>query len=143
MSSLCMSSRAYRCCYTKFSCCNKFMAATKLCRLCEAELSTRGYVSLFSNCGEKQQWSSRIYNLLETTVCQGDGGSDYMCCKCQRRIEHLEKAAEDLEQFKATAKHSNKRVRDTSGTGTSPVSQPAVKRTRHRLDFGQGTASYT
>ena len=130
----------------------EIMDSCRVCRLCAAECPPKSYISLFSNAGVKQKWCDRFSEVLGVTVSRGDGGSDFMCCRCARRLESIEKAFEDLKQFSEMARSNccssgsaNKRSREASTPGTSPdasVSRPVVKRvrqTRQRLDFGQGT----
>lgn len=119
---------------------------SRVCCLCGADCPLKAYISLLSVTGIQQKWCIRIQSLLTVEVCtEKMHGPMYMCCKCQRKVEHLGKAREELKQFAELAKRntckarcssqSTKRTREVSRLGTSP---DTGKRVRQRLDFDQG-----
>ena len=71
------------------------MDSCRVCRLCGAGVPSQE-LSLFSNTGVKQKWCDWIGEVLGVTLstCRGDGGSEFMCCRCARRLESIEKAIE-------------------------------------------------
>ena len=77
------------------------------CRLCQAAVPGNRATSLFSPGGLQRQWASRITELLGVSVRQDDSRSQHMCRKCTRRIEALERAMEDLRDFRKQAQESH------------------------------------
>lgn len=72
--------------------------AASLCHLCATVVSfSKNAVSLFSSTAVKQLLSSRIEHLLD--VAENDALPQYICEKCKRRVETLERAIEDLRKF--------------------------------------------
>ncbi len=128
--------------------------STRVCRLCQASEPVKHSVPLFSPAGLQQQWVSRIKDHLDVTMICNDGLPGYMCRKCKRRFVALEKAAEDLVDFREQAtkcqeslvlcRGALKRTKETSGTLVSPdiaKARPSSKRTStsipgRRLEFG-------
>ena len=107
------------------------VANTNLCRLCRVVVPTNRSISLFSHRGVQQRLPTRIASLLDVTIARDDGLPQYICEKCKRRLESLEKAAEDLEAFREQAKACQrtlsipavgplKRTKESSGAFTSP-----------------------
>ena len=112
-------------------------------------------VSLFSNTAVQQRLPDRITDLLDVPVTQADGLPGHICRKCKRKLERLEKAAEELESFRCDAKNTYstfalkrnelKRTKETSSSiGVSPDTlksrPPAKKLTRRHLDFENGNS---
>ena len=112
-------------------------------------------VSLFSHTAKQQRLSGRITDLLDVPVTQADGLPEHICRKCKRKLERLEKAAEELESFRSDAKNiystltlkrnELKRTKETSSSillGVSPDTlrsrPPAKKLTRRHLEFENG-----
>ena len=86
-------------------------------------------VSLVSHTAVQQRLSSRITDLLDVPVTQADGLPGHICRKCKRKLERLEKAAEE-----------HKRTKETSSSiGVSPDTLkprlPAKRLTQRHLDF--------
>ena len=125
-----------------------------LCRLCQSSVSSAHAVCLFGPTATKQNLTIRISDLLDVPIAVNDGYPEHICEKCKRRLERLEKAAEDLENFRSQASSSYnklgtcrrgelKRTKETSSSvGISPdtaKSRPPSKRrlTQRRLDFTQ------
>ena len=126
------------------------MAQILLCRLCNSSSPRDCILSLFSQTAMKQRLPGRITDLLDVPVSPKDGLPGYICRKCKRKLERLEKAAEELNTFRSEAratyssfakKRSDlKRTKETSSsTGLSPdivKNRPPSKRlTRRQLDF--------
>ena len=97
----------------------------------------------------------RISDLLDVPIAENDGYPEHICEKCKRRLERLEKAAEDLENFRSQANSSYTKLRTcrrgelkqtketSSSVGISPdtaKNRPPSKRrlTQKHLDFTQG-----
>ena len=59
---------------------------------------------LFSPKAEKLRLHSRIEDLLDVPVIEKDGFSEHICKNCKRKLEHLEKAVEELTDFQHQAK---------------------------------------
>ena len=107
---------------------------THECRLCRTVVPTKRSTSLFSPLGLQQKWASRIEHLLDVSAANNDGLPAYMCDKCKRRLVYLEKAAEDLSDFREQARKSRrftvvsrgqlKRTKDTCGSVVSPDTAP-------------------
>ena len=131
------------------------MASTRLCRLCQTEAFTKNSTPLFGTKAVKQRLASRISDLLEVTVDANDGLPQYVCEKCKRRVEALERSAEDLRLFKITARESYtnllvrgglKRTKGSSGvTGVSPdtlrMRPPPKRLSQRQLNFEQSQLS--
>lgn len=132
--------------------------STHICRLCRAEVAAKHSVSLFSLAGEQQRLSGRIDELLDVRVTKDDGLPGYICRKCKSRLELLEKAAEDLVDFRDQARASQlllrppvrgplKRTKESSGTFVSPDTaraRPTAKRqvtASRMLDLGPSSSS--
>ncbi len=79
---------------------------THVCRLCKAAVPLNRSVTLFSRGSIQRQLPSRISDLLDVRVDANDGLPLHMCCKCKTRLESLEKAAQDLEDFRKQARDS-------------------------------------
>jgi hypothetical protein len=90
---------------------------------------------------------------LDIPVTRADGLPEHICRKCKRKLERLEKAAEELESFRSAAKNTFstlalkrnelKRTKETSSSvGVSPDTlksrPPAKKLTRRHLEFENG-----
>ena len=83
-----------------------------------------------------------------------DGLSRYVCEKCKRKLDRLEKAAEELEDFRRQVAHTYTQLglsrgelkRTSSAVGVSPDTEksrpPSKKLFRRRLDFEQGKCMY-
>lgn len=117
---------------------------SRICRLCTAVVPSVKAISLFTFTGLGRQWPQRIQVLLDVEVIAGDGLSGYICGPCRTKIQQLERALTDLEEFKNLAKRSSnslsaKRPKSTSGdVGVSPDTmrlRPRTKIPRKRLDF--------
>ena len=115
---------------------------TNVCRLCRATVLTNRSISLLSHGGVQQRLPTRITCLLDVNVVSGDGLLRYICERCKRRFEALEKAVADLEAFRKQAKTCQrtlsltavgplKRTKESSGTFVSPdtaKARPPAKR---------------
>ncbi len=129
-------------------------ARSCLCRLCQSAVPSAHAVCLFGPSATRQSLSSRISDLLDVPIAENDGYPEHVCEKCKRRLERLEKAAEDLENFRSQANSSYiklrtcrrgelKQTKETSSSvGISPdtdKNRPPSKRrlTQKRLDFTQ------
>ena len=94
------------------------------------------------------------------SVAIDDGLPQHVCMKCVRRVETLEKALKDLEEFRSLAcksydelslSSSRKRSKDSSGASATPdtiKSRPPAKKSAsfyssRRLDFGQELTDIT
>ena len=135
------------------------MAAVKtdVCRLCSSRVPSNRRISFFSPTGLRERWASRVSRLLVVTVDCNDGLPGFMCEICKRRLNSLEKSAEDLENFREQAKRSRelfssretlKRSKETSSDFVSPDTRkekPPSKRISvpvgRRLDFGVQSSS--
>ena len=125
------------------------MASTRMCRLCQTATPANSAILLFGTKAVEESLASRINDLLDVTVDANDSLPQHICRKCKRRVETLEKLAEDLRQFKILARDnyktlssrgSLKRTKDSSGvTGVSPdtvrVRPPPKKLTQRQLNF--------
>ena len=111
-------------------------ARSCLCRLCQSSVPSAHAVCLFGPTAVRQSLPSRISDLLDVPVVENDGFPEHICEKCKRRLERLEKAAEDLENFTSQAKSSyttlctcrRGELRETS----SSVGDPLPKDVSHR-----------
>ena len=123
---------------------------TLLCRLCQSSSLSDVAVSLFSPTAVQQRLPGRITDLLDVPVARNDGLPGHICRKCKRKLERLEKAAEELENFRSEAKSlystlamkrsELKRTKETSSSvGVSPdtlkTRPPSKKLSRRHLDF--------
>ena len=132
---------------------NAFNMSSLLCRLCQSSSPSDTAVNLFSQTAAEQRLPDRITDLLDVPVARADGLPGHICCKCKRKLEHLEKAAEELENFRSETKNTYstlalkrnelKRTKETSSSiGVSPdtlkARPPAKKLTRRHLDFENG-----
>ena len=52
-------------------------------------------VAIFSPTAAKQRWSSRIKDHLSVQVWLDDGPPQHVCPKCKRKLQTLERDAED------------------------------------------------
>ena len=85
-------------------------------------------MSLFSSVAVKQQFPSRIENLLDVKVAGNDGLPQHICEKCKRRVETLERATEDFRSQASEiygslvlARGALKRTKESSASiGVSP-----------------------
>ncbi len=125
------------------------MAAITECRLCRSTVESRSIVHLFTAKGLEKKWSTRISTILGIRVDKMGRLSPHVCCMCTRRLESLENAAADLQDFKQLAQRSLevahatrgpvKRTRVTSGeVGVSPDTaraRPSSKLSRRQLLF--------
>ena len=121
------------------------------CRLCVQKLTAKYSISLFRSENIQQTLAARVTALLDVPVVVNDGLSQVICEKCKRRLVRLEKASEELVDFRKTAsdnyqsflpRSSLKRTKETSAMiGVSPDTQkarpPPKRLTTRRLDFGQ------
>ena len=125
------------------------------CRLCVQKISSKHSVNLFRNENFQQSLAARVVALLDVPVEANDGISQVICERCKRRLVRLEKAAEELTDFRKLAsdnyqsflpRPSLKCTKETSAmVGVSPDTQkarPPPKRfTTRRLDFGQSSSA--
>ena len=140
-------------CFSSFT---FFMAAFE-CRLCKAFVPRHRAIDLFGPKAVKERLSFRITGLLDVPVRVSDGLSRHICEKCKRKLDRLEKAAEELEDFRRQAARTYtqlglsrgelKRTKETSSAvGVSPDTEksrpPSKKLSRRRLDFEQGKCMY-
>ena len=132
------------------------VANTNLCRLCRVVVPINRSISLLSHRGVQQRLPTSIANLLDVTIARDDGLRQYICEKCKRQLESLEKVAEDLEAFREQAKGCQrmlslpavglmKHTKESNGAFTSPdtaKARPPAKwpvgpaGTKRTLDFG-------
>ena len=113
-----------------------------LCRLSRASIASGSAVCLFSQVAVRQNLPGRITDLLDVPIAAKDGLPQHICHKCKRKLERLEKAAEELEDFRTQASSNHtilastrrelKRTKETStSVGMSPdtaKSRPASKK---------------
>lgn len=121
------------------------------CRLCILKITSKHSVSLFKSENFQQTLAARVVALLDVPVESNDGLSQVICERCKRRLVRLEKASEELSDFRKLARDSYqsflprsslKRTKETSAmVGVSPDTQkarpPPKRLTTRRLDFGQ------
>lgn len=100
---------------------------------------------LFSTKASRNGWADRIAAVLCISVAACNSLSPYACKMCIRRIEFLEKAADDLSAFRELAQHSYeaqlngvaqslKRTRgDTAISPETVIQKPSSKLARRRL----------
>ena len=123
--------------------------ATCVCRVCQVSVPCSHAVCLFSEKAERLRLRYRIAGLLDLPLFEKDGLSEHICEKCKRRLERLEKAVEELADFRREAKTSLqkgslKRTKETSScAGVSPdtaKTRPPNKRhsTQRQLHFDRG-----
>lgn len=116
--------------------------------MCRAVINSNNSTLIYgTSAAMKQQWVSRIEQLLEITV--DPDISPYMCKMCKNRIIQLETAVLDLVAFQKLSELSRqalmrisgpvKRTKETSGDiGVSPETarqRPSSKRSRKKLVF--------
>ena len=77
-----------------------------LCRLCQSSPPSDTAVSLFSQTAAQQRLPRKITDLLDAPVARNDCLPRHIRRKCKRKLEHLEKAAEELESFRREAKNT-------------------------------------
>ena len=130
------------------------MASTRMCRLCQTATPANHAILLFGTKAVEERLASRINDLLDVTVDANDGLPQHICGKC-KRMETLEKLAEDLRQFRILARDSYKtlssrgslkRTKESSGvTGVSPdtvrVRPPPKRLTQRQLNFAPSELS--
>ena len=124
--------------------------ATCVCRLCQGSVPSSHAVCFYNPGSVRQRLPGRIADMLDVSVDSNDGFPEHVCKRCKRRLERLEKAAEDLESFRAQVRASYaslrfkrselKRSKDTSSIDASPdtvrVRPPSKKLlTARHLDF--------
>ena len=87
---------------------------------------------LFSPKAEKLRLHSRIEDLLDVPVIEKDGFSEHICKNCKRKLEHLEKAVEELTDFQHQAKTILQRehLKCTKGTSSFDGVSPDTAKTR-------------
>ena len=129
--------------------------AVHSCRLCQAAVLAKETVAIFAPTAANQRVPPRIEDLLGVRVVKNDGLPQHICKKCKRRVESLERATEDLQEFRSIASNSYKilvalnrgplkRTKETSACiGVSPdteKSRPPPKRqlSRRQLNFEKG-----
>ena len=123
--------------------------STSICRLCRTEASTNHTAALFSNAAMKQELATRISDLLNVAVAANDGLPQHVCDKCVRRVKTLERAAEDLVDFRSQvsenykaltlARSPLKRAKDTVVSPDTIKARPPSKKlqlSQRQLDFG-------
>ena len=127
------------------------VACTRICRLCMTAVSANNATTLFRTKAVTQDLASRINHILDVAVNANDGLPHHVCNKCKRRVEILERSAEDLRLFKILARESYKtlsnrgpvkRTKESSGvTGASPdtvrVRPPPKRLSQRHLNFEQ------
>ena len=126
--------------------------AAFVCRICEVSVPRHRAVRLFSTKAAMERLSLRISDLLDVPVPVNDGHSEYICKRCKQKFDHLERAAEELEEFRCQAnqtydelglrKGDLKRIKETSAAvGVSPDTTknrpPSKKLSRRHLNFQQ------
>ena len=79
------------------------MASSSICRLCQTAAAATGVVAIFSLKGKETRLAQRISQVLDICVCANDDLPGCICMKCSRRIETLERSAENLKKFKILA----------------------------------------
>ena len=128
-----------------------------MCRLCQIATSANTAILLFGTKAVEERLASRINDMLDVTVDVNDGLPQHICGKCKRRVETLERSAEDIKQFKILARDSYitlssrgslKRTKESSGvTGVSPntvrVRPPPKRLTQRQLSFAPSELSDT
>lgn len=76
------------------------------CRLCRAVVLPKYAVGIFRPTAAKQRLLARIEDLLGVKVLQNDGLPQHICQKYKHRLETLERATEDLQEFRTIAMKS-------------------------------------
>ena len=122
--------------------------STSICRLCRTEASANHTAALFSNAAVKQDLATRISDLLNVAVAANDGLPQHVCDKCMRRVKMLERAAEDLVDFRSQvsenyktltlARGPLKRAKDAVVSPDTIKARPPTKKllSQRQLDFG-------
>ena len=123
------------------------------CRICQVAVPRHRTIDLFGPKAVKEKLSRRICDLLDVPVSANDGLSQYICEKCKRKLDRLERAAEELNDFRLQAhrtyqelglrRRDLKRTKETSSAvGVSPDTaksrSPPKKLYQRHLDFEQG-----
>ena len=98
--------------------------------MCQTATLANSAILLFCTKAVEERLASRINDLLDVTVDANDGLPLHIRGKCKRRVERLERSAEDLKRFKILPRDSYrtllsrgslKRTKESSGvTGVSP-----------------------
>jgi len=130
-----------------------------LCRLCRASIASGSAVYLFSQTAVHQNLPGRITDLLDVPIAAEDGLPQHICNICKRKLGRLEKAAEELEDFRTQASSNHtilastrpelKRTKETSASvGVSPDTakgKPASKKPllQSNLDFEHSKTEVT
>jgi len=122
--------------------------STCICRLCRTETSVNHTAALFSHGAMKQELATRIGDLLNVVVAANDGLPQHVCDRCMRRVKTLERAAEDLVDFRsqvsenykilALARGLLKRAKDAVVSPDTIKARPPPKKllSQRQLDFG-------
>ena len=122
--------------------------STCICRLCRTEASVNHTAALFSHAAMKQELATRIGDLLNVVVAANDGLPQHVCDRCMRRVKTLERAAEDLVDFRsqvsenykilALARGPLKRAKDAVVSPDTIKARPPPKKllSQRQLDFG-------
>ena len=127
---------------TDFSKRSVFYMISFLCRLCRASIASGSAVCPFSQTAVRQNLPGRITDLLDVPIAAKDSLPQHICNKCKRKLERLEKAAKELEDFRTQASSNHtilastrrelKHTKETSASvGMSPdtaKSRPASKK---------------
>jgi len=74
-----------------------------VCRLCQCSVPSAHAVCLFSQGALGKRLPGRITDMLDIPVDQKDGFLEYVREKCKCKLERLERAAEELEDFRTPA----------------------------------------
>ena len=73
------------------------------CRICQIAVPRHRAIDLFGPKVVKEKLCCRISDLLDVPVSANDGLSQYICEKCKRKLDRLERAAEELNDFRLQA----------------------------------------
>ena len=73
------------------------------CVACQGSVPSSHAVCLYNPGSVRQRLPGRI---ADVSVDANDGFPEHVCEKCKHRLERLEKAAEDLESFRAQVRAS-------------------------------------
>ena len=128
--------------------------ATWVGHLCQGSVPSSHAVCLYNPGSVQQKLPGRSAGMLDVSVDANDVFPEHVCEKCKCRLEHLERAAEDLESFRAQVRASYlkrselKGSKDTSSIDASPdtvrVRPPSKKLlTARHLDFVKCTQKIT
>ena len=113
---------------------------SKSCRICDSVLSRTHYVALFSRESLASDLANRLSKVADVTVASEDGLSRFICIPCKNKLmsgEYFRTIAKaTYEKSKdptliASGSNSqvqvtNKRTKDSSGTGASPQTRQWV-----------------